>query len=154
MVGNWKKWFCLLHLPWLHQQFTATNCTYFRQDEGVRRGLRTALLVVALVACYLSGQLLSNLLQLLPGCHGVSTPRCIEEDERHLRHAPETLHLVYLTQVEVHHRGIGSEEAHRRSRWSHHILGPAAERRDFRLMPGAELSALTAPEGVSHFICL
>lgn len=112
------------------------------------------MLLVALVASYLSGQLLSNLLQLLPSCHGVSTPRCIEEDERHLRHTPETLHLVYLTQVEVYYRGIGSEETHRWTRWCHHILGPAAERCNVRWMPGAELSTLTDPEKVSRLICL
>lgn len=94
--------------------------------------MKAAVPGVAPVAPYLSGQLLSNLLQLLPGCHGVSAPRGIEEDERDLRHAPEPLHLVYLTQVEVHHRGIGSEEPHRRWGRCHHILGPAAERRDLR----------------------
>lgn len=86
--------------------------------------------VVASVVRYLSGQLLSNLLQLLPGCHRVSAPRCIEEYERHLCHAPKTLHLVYLAQVEVDHRGIVSEEPQRWSRWCHHILSPAAKRCD------------------------
>lgn len=42
---------------------------------------------------YLSGQFLSNLLHFLPGSHWVSTPRSIKEDERYLRHTPETLHL-------------------------------------------------------------
>lgn len=87
-----------------------------------------------LVECYLSGQLLSNLLQLLSGCHRVSAPWRVEEYERHLRRAPQTLHLIYLTQVEVHHGGIGSEEPHRWSRWRHHIISPAAQRCDFSVI--------------------
>lgn len=93
--------------------------------------------LLAVAACYLSGQLLSNLLQLLLGCDGVSTPGCVEEDQRDVRHAPQALHLVYLTQVEVHHRGVWGEEAQRWWRWCHHILGPAVERRAFRRVPAA-----------------
>lgn len=111
-----------------------------------------AMLVVASVACYLSGQLLSNLLQLLPGCHRVSAPRCIEEYERHLRHAPKTLHLVYLTQVEVDHRGIVSEEPHRWSRWCHHILSPAAKRCDLRVI-SSNMALKVKRQGVPHIIC-
>lgn len=92
------------------------------------------MLVAALVQSYLSRQLLSNLLQLLSGCHRVSAPRRVEEYERHLRRAPQTRHLIYLTHVEVHHGGIGSKEPHRWSRGRHHILSPAAQRCDFSVI--------------------
>lgn len=111
-----------------------------------------AMLAVASVACYLFGQLLSNLLQLLPGCHRVSAPRCIEEYEWHLCHAPKTLHLVYLTQVEVDHRGIVSEEPHRRSRWCHHILSPAVKRWDLSVI-GSKMALKVKRQGLTSFVC-
>lgn len=51
------------------------------------------LVVVCSGVLYLFGQLLSHQLHFLPGGHRVSTPGCIEENERHLGHTPETLHL-------------------------------------------------------------
>lgn len=46
-----------------------------------------------LAAMYLFSQLFSNLLHFLPSSHRVSTPRCVEENQRYLRHTPEALHL-------------------------------------------------------------
>ena len=43
---------------------------------------------------YLFGQLFGHRLDFVPGGHGVCTPRCIEEDERHLGHTPQSLYLV------------------------------------------------------------
>ena len=42
---------------------------------------------------YLFGQLLGHGLDFVPGGHGVCTPGCVEENERHLCHTPESLHL-------------------------------------------------------------
>jgi len=43
---------------------------------------------------YLFGQLLGYRLDFVARRHGVRTPRRVEEDKRHLGHAPQTLHLV------------------------------------------------------------